>query len=248
MDKANEQDYRDWLEFTADALQCLTCLPVTVLMERLAASFEGHVAFNDVRADGSTHADYLGDVPIRVDVLEWWQRAGAAHHPLVQWFAVTGSTEAQSLGRVPPEIMPARQYAPLREHLVGTSLQEQLSIPCRVSRSSTWAFVLGRADTDYDDATLAHARRIQPLLELLARQGSLGIADPRSPCLTARETAVLHLLMCGLTAEGIARRLGTSPRTVHKHLEHVYRKLGVTDRLSAFRAAQAAGLPDPRAR
>jgi DNA-binding NarL/FixJ family response regulator len=48
--------------------------------------------------------------------------------------------------------------------------------------------------------------------------------------------------MSGLTAEGIARRLGTSPRTVHKHLEHVYRKLGVTDRLGAFRAAQAAGL------
>ena len=248
MDNANERDYRGWLEFTADALECLTCLPVAVLMERLAESFEGQVAFNDVRADGSTQVEYLGDVPFRADVFEWWQRAGAAHHPLVQWFVVTGSTEAQSLGRVPTGIVPARRYAPLREHLVGTGVQEQLSIPCRVSASATWAFVLGRADADYDDATLAQARRIQPLLELLARQGSLGIAVARSSSLTARETAVLHLLMSGLTAEGIARRLGTSPRTVHKHLEHVYRKLGVTDRLSAFRAAQAAGLLAGRVR
>lgn len=242
MDNANERDYRGWLEFTADALGCLTCLPISALMERLAESFEGHVAFNEVRADGSAHAEFLGEIPFGDEVIEWWQREGAVHHPLVQWFAVTGSTAAQTLGRVPTGIMPARRYAPLREHLVGTSVQEQLSIPCRVSPSATWAFVLGRADVDYDDATLAHARRIQPLLELLARQGSLGIVVPRSSSLTARETAVLHLLMSGLTAEGIARRLGTSPRTVHKHLEHVYRKLGVTDRLGAFRAAQAAGL------
>jgi DNA-binding CsgD family transcriptional regulator len=248
MDNANEQDYRGWLEFTADALECLTCLPVPALMERLAESFEGHVAFNEVRADGSTYVEYRGDIPLRADVLEWWQRAGAAHHPLVQWFAVTGSTEAQSLGRVPTEIMSARQYAPLREHIVGTGLQQQLSIPCRVGASGIWAFVLGRADADYDDATLARARRIQPLLELLARQGSLGVTSPRSSSLTARETAVLHLLISGLTAEGIARRLGTSPRTVHKHLEHVYRKLGVTDRLGAYRVAQAAGLLAGRAR
>lgn len=144
--------------------------------------------------------------------------------------------------------MPARQYAPLREHIVGTDLQQQLSIPCRVSASGIWAFVLGRADADYDDATLARARRIQPLIELLARQGSLDVTASRSSSLTARETAVLHLLISGLTAEGIARRLGTSPRTVHKHLEHVYRKLGVTDRLGAYRVAQSAGLLAGRAR
>lgn len=47
MDNANERDYRGWLEFTADALECLTCLPVPVLMERLAESFEGQVSFNE---------------------------------------------------------------------------------------------------------------------------------------------------------------------------------------------------------
>ena len=60
--------------------------------------------------------------------------------------------------------------------------------------------------------------------------------------LTCRELAVLHLLVEGCTAVAMAHRLGISVRTVQKHLEHVYRKLGVTDRLRAVLAAQEAGL------
>ena len=40
----------------------------------------------------------------------------------------------------------------------------------------------------------------------------------------------------------IAHRLQCSPRTVHKHLKHVYRKLAVRDRLNAARVARALGL------
>jgi DNA-binding NarL/FixJ family response regulator len=46
--------------------------------------------------------------------------------------------------------------------------------------------------------------------------------------LTAREGEVLSALARGATASQIARDLAISTRTVHKHLEHVYRKLGVT--------------------
>ncbi len=60
--------------------------------------------------------------------------------------------------------------------------------------------------------------------------------------LTGREHAVLTLLVGGLTATAIAHRLGTSPRTVHKHLENLYRKLGASDRLTAVLRAQRLGL------
>ena len=60
--------------------------------------------------------------------------------------------------------------------------------------------------------------------------------------LTAREMAILGLVARGGTAEAIARQLGSSPRTVHKHLEHAYRKLGVTDRATAVRVAIELGL------
>jgi DNA-binding CsgD family transcriptional regulator len=46
--------------------------------------------------------------------------------------------------------------------------------------------------------------------------------------LTAREAEVLDALAAGDAPGQIALALGISPRTVHKHLEHVYRKLGVT--------------------
>ncbi len=45
--------------------------------------------------------------------------------------------------------------------------------------------------------------------------------------LTPRELAVLALLAEGLTAASIGRRLMITERTVHKHLQHSYTKLGV---------------------
>lgn len=60
--------------------------------------------------------------------------------------------------------------------------------------------------------------------------------------LTPRELTVLHLMYAGRTAGAIGARLGVSPRTVQKHQEHLYRKLGACDRLSAVLVAQRAGL------
>ena len=60
--------------------------------------------------------------------------------------------------------------------------------------------------------------------------------------LTPRELTVLVLLAEAHTAAAIGRRLHISPRTVHKHLENLYRKLGTTDRLSTVLRAKEAGL------
>jgi DNA-binding CsgD family transcriptional regulator len=60
------------------------------------------------------------------------------------------------------------------------------------------------------------------------------------PQLTARQEQVLRLVADGLTDAAIGHRLGCSPRTVDKHLEHVYRRLGVSCRTAAITAACAA--------
>jgi DNA-binding CsgD family transcriptional regulator len=60
--------------------------------------------------------------------------------------------------------------------------------------------------------------------------------------LTERETAVLDLVAAGLITVAIARRLGISPRTVAKHLEQAYRKLGANNRVSAVLRANSLGL------
>ena len=51
--------------------------------------------------------------------------------------------------------------------------------------------------------------------------------------LTAREREVLHWLGGGKTDRDIAAILAISPRTVHKHLQRIYEKLGVETRTAA---------------
>jgi DNA-binding NarL/FixJ family response regulator len=63
-------------------------------------------------------------------------------------------------------------------------------------------------------------------------------ADPRRvqdrrPGLSSRENEVLALVHQGLGDKEIARRLNLSPRTVRTHLEKIYRRWHVHNRLLA---------------
>jgi DNA-binding NarL/FixJ family response regulator len=55
--------------------------------------------------------------------------------------------------------------------------------------------------------------------------------------LTSRESEVLSWLSKGKTNRDIAQILGLSPRTIDKHLEQIYAKLGVENRTSAAAVA-----------
>jgi len=57
--------------------------------------------------------------------------------------------------------------------------------------------------------------------------------SPAPARLTNREHEVLQLVATGRTAACIGHELQISERTVHKHLENAYLKLGVHDRISA---------------
>lgn len=57
--------------------------------------------------------------------------------------------------------------------------------------------------------------------------------------LTQREAEALYWVIKGKTNRDIGDILGTSPRTVHKHLEHVFEKLGVETRTAAAALAMA---------
>jgi LuxR family maltose regulon positive regulatory protein len=94
------------------------------------------------------------------------------------------------------------------------------------------------------DASLrAYAQRV-----LLAFEGPAGISkidkatqDLPEP-LSQREQEVLQLVAEGLTNQQIATRLVISIRTVKKHVENIYSKLGVENRTRAVARARAMGL------
>jgi DNA-binding CsgD family transcriptional regulator len=91
--------------------------------------------------------------------------------------------------------------------------------------------VLRRRDIRH---TQAHRR----LHIRIARTGALRVLvlderDTRVERLTAREREILGHVALGKDNEAIALELAISSRTVAKHLEHVYRKLGVPNRTAA---------------
>jgi DNA-binding CsgD family transcriptional regulator len=54
--------------------------------------------------------------------------------------------------------------------------------------------------------------------------------------LTIRETEILMWISRGKTNKEMGIILGSSPRTINKHLEHIFEKLGVTTRTAAVSA------------
>jgi two-component system, NarL family, nitrate/nitrite response regulator NarL len=65
-----------------------------------------------------------------------------------------------------------------------------------------------------------------------------------APVLSPREREILELIAAGELAPEIAKRLGLSPATVRTHLQHLYEKLGVSDRAAAVAAAMRRGMLD----
>jgi DNA-binding NarL/FixJ family response regulator len=57
--------------------------------------------------------------------------------------------------------------------------------------------------------------------------------DTRLETLTTREREILEHVALGKQNDEIALQLGLASATVAKHLEHVYRKLGVPNRTAA---------------
>lgn len=70
------------------------------------------------------------------------------------------------------------------------------------------------------------------LLSVDAAGAAPATRTPPTP-LTPRETEVLSWIAKGKTNRDIADILGMSPRTVNKHLEHIFEKLGVETRTAA---------------
>ena len=102
------------------------------------------------------------------------------------------------------------------------------------------ALALIRADRDFSGRDRALLRVLRaPLIAALVRArsrqqaGQAFAATATPPRLTDRETTILRLVATGRTNSAIAHQLQLSPRTVAKHLEHAYRKLGVSSRAAA---------------
>jgi DNA-binding CsgD family transcriptional regulator len=109
--------------------------------------------------------------------------------------------------------------------------RRQLAVSVRPEGDRRVVLLFNRTGPDFTHQDLAVADALRPRIAAALKR--FGPPSARREKVSPREADVLDLLCRGLTDRQIATRLGISPRTVDKHLEHAYVKLGVRCRVQA---------------
>ena len=191
------------------------------------------ITFTEIGPDGVRHAFWPHDASDRFTDATFTQfvhqrpRTGpirVATDPLtVAIYDVASMSEFRRLGRY------AESFRPIQvDHQLSISLASGVTPIAGISlyRSRT-------SFTEIERQVLTIMRR--PLLDALIRLRAQGAGDHQSDSgpLTGQESRILQMVAGGRTNASIATAIGISPRTVAKHLEHVYRKLQVPNRAAA---------------
>jgi DNA-binding CsgD family transcriptional regulator len=248
----------EWLELAADLVsQAPTCWPAERIGRQLTETF---------RAVGSAfHVRTLGESTVqgpwpperfanRIDeIRRWYGQDDPAGHPILRYYLITGDCRVMQIDDLPWKVAPPRIVASwLERGRDWGDVQHQLALPLLLTPRAHRAFVVGRPDP-FTAQEVQLGRHLRRLLSALDHQitnhsrwtESAGRSEAEIATdvkLTPRELSVLSLMAEGLTAISVGRRLMISERTVHKHLERTYAKLGVTDRLCAVLQARRIGL------
>jgi len=215
-----------------------------IVLPGLAELVDCDVAtYNEIGpAPGQTsYADYPSGV---LDPATQADFAAHVHeHPLVNHYRATGTGEPVMIS----DFLSLERFHRLglyAEFFRAISVEHQIAVSLPGADQQVIGVALSRSGRDFsgqDRALLSVLRGplIAALLRARSRQRAaraLGTAG-----LTDREIAILQLVAAGRTNSAIAHQFGLSPRTVAKHLEHVYRKLGVTSRAAAVSRMTAGG-------
>jgi len=181
-------------------------------------------------------------------------------HPLVRYHGYEGGADTRRISDSVP-FSAFRETALFDEYYRQVGIDHAVALPLHVGGGWLVGFVLNRRGSDFSNREVSLLDRVRPAIGRLFRRsawlerlrsmwlhdcGATATSLPASlPGLTVRERDVLGWVAAGKTDRDIADILAISSRTVHKHLEHVYAKLGVETRTAAVMRALAFG-PTPR--
>ena len=167
-------------------------------------------------------------------------------HPLVRYHAshpdgtshrISDSMSQQAFRKTPV----------YNEYYRRVGFDQAIAVPLFVDSSLLVSFVLNRSRMDFSE-------RDREVLDLLRRplaalyRNALALQQAQRPiepaiihdvdaALTAREREIIRWVALGKTNAQIGAILDASPRTIGKHLENIYAKLGVETRTAAVNRA-----------
>lgn len=155
-------------------------------------------------------------------------------HPLVRYHAYEGGRGTQRISdSLPMERF--RHSALYNDYYRRIRIDHAMALPIYVREGVLVSFVLNRTRRDFTDRERALLDVLRPhLARAYQRLNRLG-------GLTAREAEVLRWVAAGKSDAQIAAVLRISARTVQKHLQHCYEKLGVESRTAAALRASGRG-------
>ena len=131
------------------------------------------------------------------------------------------------------------QRTPLfNDYYRAIRIDHVMAVPIHVDRHVLVSFVVNRSKRGFSDRDRERVEVIRPHLGHLYRLSARtarnddSLLEAAAP-LTARERDVIDWLAARKTDKDIAAILAISPRTVQKHLQRIYEKLGVETRTAA---------------
>jgi len=184
----------------------------------------------------SNHRSVVSDAPgaISARQIEVFDRY-FPEHPLVR---AHGRNPAAVTKRI-SDLVPKEAFleTPLyNDYYRPIGIRHTMALPVHVDRRLLVSFVFNRASSAFGERELQLAETLRPHLANLYRLA--GANTPVNTTLTAREREVLEWVAAGKTNRDIAALLGARPRTIEKHLERIYEKLGVETRTAAAARAR----------
>lgn len=191
---------------------CVDYVTKPIVVEELLARLRVHLANARVAHGSQTALDVSGRPVFALDP------AGAPC-----WFTPLATSMLERLfpgwnamaGHLPEELA-----VPLKRLLTGDPAMDQIT--------------LMRGDTRLDCTVLRRVDRDEWLFRLQEkRAGDQERVLAERHGLTSREAQVLLWISCGKQNREVGEILDISPRTVSKHLEQIFQKIGVENRASA---------------
>ena len=154
-------------------------------------------------------------------------------HPLVRFHGYEGGRVTQRISDCLP-IARFRESPLFNDYYRRIRIDHAMALPIYVRDGLLVSFVLNRTRRDFTDRERALLDLVRPDLERLYRRTRLLTS------LSTREAEVLRWLANGKSDAQIGTILHISVRTVQKHLQHLYAKLGVENRTAAVMRARRA--------
>ncbi len=158
-------------------------------------------------------------------------------HPLVRYHSTHAEGGAQRISDCADGAL-FRRGELFSDYYRRIGIDHVVAVPVVASSGLVMSYVLNRRGRDFDDRECALLDAMRPALANLYRFASWTAAPPQPEVaagarLTPREEEVLRWVAAGKSDKQVAIALGSSVRTVHKHLENAYAKLGVSNRTAA---------------